>query len=516
MLKNDTNDPSIHSSKIHKHTTNTRIIQTSETPKQYDSYTNTSIVKIISQNVTIDQYNPYKTLIEYEGIGTGFFIDNNGYILTCAHVIDESIKIFYTIPGNGKDKKEAELVSICFDRDIALLRSLEYISSSYLPLGNSDEVKQGDRVVALGYPLAQDRMKQTSGIISGRQGRFFQTDTPINSGNSGGPLLNLKNEVIGINTSKIPSKDADNIGFSTPIHDYIIMDKLMRSKIDKIGADKIIIKPYLIFNYNNTDKNIHEYLKNGNSEACPTGFYVNEVFDKSPLKIVGIIEGDLLCEIDGYPIDNYGECTVPWTNDKVFMGDLLHRYLTSDIISLKYWSSKSEQLKTVKINFNKTNPFNIRIRYTPLEEIEYEILGGMIIMPLTLNHLVQTQGNNISSNNLSILTKYTKTKYRMKDVLIITSILPGSYARQIDIFENGEILTHVNNKPVSTLAELNNTILNNTQTKNNKKYITLKSFKNTFMVLDVVESVKETEFLMKYYKYNYTSIYKTLLNLTNG
>ncbi len=74
--------------------------------------------------------------------------------------------------------------------------------------------------MAAGYPLGQDRLKYSSGIISGLQGALLQTDAPINPGNSGGPLLNNNNEVIGINSQKIAAGQADNIGYSIPIHNF--------------------------------------------------------------------------------------------------------------------------------------------------------------------------------------------------------------------------------------------------------------------------------------------------------
>ena len=159
------------------------------------------IVKVIAQNIEVDYKEPYKLQDATSGIGTGFFIKGN-YIITCSHVVDNSKVVLIEIPVEGKKKYKVELVGICPKFDIAVLKSVEYKSKSYFKMGDSDKIRSGNEVLAIGFPLGQNSIKITKGIVSGRQYGNIQTDTPINPGNSGGPLV-YNGLVIGINKSII-------------------------------------------------------------------------------------------------------------------------------------------------------------------------------------------------------------------------------------------------------------------------------------------------------------------------
>ncbi|MFH0831984.1 MAG: trypsin-like peptidase domain-containing protein [archaeon] len=153
--------------------------------------------------------------------GTGFLLTDNGYIVTNAHVIEGGHIInAYTYDS---EKYSAELIGYQPIMDIALLK----ISGSFskLNLGDSDNVKIGEKVIAIGNPLGLS-FTATEGIISSRDREginnlpyYFQTDVSLNPGNSGGPLINTKGEVIGINNFKIST--AENIGFALESN-YII------------------------------------------------------------------------------------------------------------------------------------------------------------------------------------------------------------------------------------------------------------------------------------------------------
>mgnify|MGYP003340331771 CR=1 FL=1 len=127
-----------------------------------------TIVKIIANNVTFNWFKPYKTSDESESIGTGFFIDNEGYIVTCAHVVVDAIKLWITIPSIGKERIDVEIVGICDNSDLALLKTVTFKPENYLKLGNSDFIESGKKVYAIGYPLGQDKLKKTAGIKIGR------------------------------------------------------------------------------------------------------------------------------------------------------------------------------------------------------------------------------------------------------------------------------------------------------------------------------------------------------------
>ena len=152
--------------------------------------------------------------------GSGVIVSTDGYIITNNHVVDDAKQVKVTLMDEEKEY-EAEVIGTDPEIDIALIK----IDATDLPvaeLGDSDALKVGEWVVALGNPLGYEH-SVTAGIVSGKGRRlstgiesFIQTDTAINFGNSGGPLVNLKGEVIGINTAISPR--GQNIGFAVPVN----------------------------------------------------------------------------------------------------------------------------------------------------------------------------------------------------------------------------------------------------------------------------------------------------------
>jgi S1-C subfamily serine protease len=472
---------------------------------------NRGIVKIISSNVEIDWFNPYKNKDNNESIGTGFFINSGGYILTCAHVVDSSIKTFFTVPANGKEQYTAALISICYDKDIALLKAIDYDNTDYLELDDSDQIKQGDIVQAVGYPLGQDRLKLTSGIISGRQGRYIQTDTPINPGNSGGPLLNTSNKVIGINTAKMSSQVADNIGYVTPINDFKIIQNVMFESL----SPSIIRKPMLMCQFNNADKYLMKYLKT--PDGCNSGYYIKQIYNCSPLYQVGVRDGDLLCSFDGLKIDNFGETMVKWTNDKVHLFDLLDRYKINDVVKIKYWSLTSFIKTNIQIINEATivltdtdSQFNIRMIHPPLEKIDYQIIGGITVAPLTINHIANMMDQNIGDINRYNLKSYLKLEKRFEPKLLITNIFIGSYIKTTKTIENGDIIEEINDICVYTLDQFINAFMHY-QIVDDKRFVKVKVTNKTMIILSVDKLLEEEAFLMEQFKYTPSVLYKKLL-----
>lgn len=165
-----------------------------------------------------------------EGAGTGVIISNDGYILTNNHVIEGSDSI--TVTTHDRKAYEAKLMKTDSDKDLAIVK-VDVTGLALATIGDSDDIKVGEEVIAIGNVLGRFTDSVTKGIISGlgrpittSSTQFYgnveqlddliQTDAAINSGNSGGPLVNMKGEIIGINTAIVG--DAQNIGFSVPIN----------------------------------------------------------------------------------------------------------------------------------------------------------------------------------------------------------------------------------------------------------------------------------------------------------
>jgi S1-C subfamily serine protease len=460
-----------------------------------------SIVQIIAQNVTMDWYNPYQISKDSESVGTGFFIDSK-HILTCAHVVDEAIKIYFTVSSSGKEKKEAKLISLCVDKDIALLEVINYTSDSWMELGDSDAIKKGTLVSALGYPLGQDRLKRTKGSFSGRQDDLLQTDTAINPGNSGGPLvIDDNNKVVGINRSKISSSHADNIGYATPIHDYIVIEKDMKNPPD----NKMISVPDLGGDFGYIDACTLTYL--GAHGKCKEGCYIKTVLKGSSLANAGLKEGNILCSFDGYDIDRHSECIVPWATQKMNLTDILNRYRLNEKVNIGYWDAG--KYNETEITLIETKEV-IKKHYPPIEKIDYEIFGGMVLMDLTINHLMNA-GNIHSKRNLIFLQTLGDITKRNRKYVMITNILPGSHVRKAEIFRTGEIITHVNGTEILSLNDFRKNIINY-ETKNGKKYVVVKSKTNGFMALCIDDIVEQEQMLSEHYKYNKSTLLSIIVN----
>jgi serine protease Do len=162
-----------------------------------------------------------------QGVGSGFVVDRNGYILTNNHVVENATRIQVMLPGS-KTEYPAKLIGTDPELDLAVLKIDAGRQLTPLHIGNSDAIEVGDWAVAIGSPFNLDQT-MTAGIISakgrdlGEEGhqlqRFLQTDAAINRGNSGGPLLNINGEVIGINTMIVSgSGNFEGIGFALPIN----------------------------------------------------------------------------------------------------------------------------------------------------------------------------------------------------------------------------------------------------------------------------------------------------------
>jgi S1-C subfamily serine protease len=250
-----------------------------------------------------------------EATGSGFLIDNDGHILTNAHVVEGAKSVTVQL-GDGAEQ-DAQVVGSDPSSDIALLKVDNAEGANPLPLGDSSKVQVGDPVVAIGNPFALDRTV-TSGIVSALQRQIqapngfsisdvIQTDAAINPGNSGGPLINGAGEVIGIN-SQIESQSGGNegVGFAVPI-------KTAADVVSQLENGGQVHQPYLGISGEDIDPQIAQALNLPASE----GVMVARVLSGGPADDAGIkgatgqatisgqtfpVGGDLITKVDGKTI----------------------------------------------------------------------------------------------------------------------------------------------------------------------------------------------------------------------
>ncbi len=232
-------------------------------------------------------------------LGSGFIISNDGYIFTNNHVVEKADKILVKI-SDGKEY-EAKVIGTDANTDIALIKIKPDNSLPVAEIGDSEKVKVGEWVIAIGNPFGLDATV-TAGIVSakgrvigaGPYDNFIQTDASINPGNSGGPLFNMEGKVIGINTAIVAQ--GQGIGFAIPINmaKNILKDLKTKGKVTRgwLGITVQDISDDIAKNLNHKNK---------------SGALVSDVFKGDPADKAGLKVGDIITEINGKPIKDTHE-----------------------------------------------------------------------------------------------------------------------------------------------------------------------------------------------------------------
>ena len=231
--------------------------------------------------------------------GTGFLIDPEGWVLTNNHVVENATKVVVKV--GGKDDYDAKIVGRDPATDLALLKIDGKAPFPTATLGDSDRLRVGDWVLAIGDPLSFEKTV-TVGVVSGK-GRFanlspesrsfeslIQTDAAINFGNSGGPLLNTSGEVVGINTAIANPRFAQNIGFSVPVN-------VAKRILPQLKTGKVI-RGYLGVSIQTVDRKMQEALELPTAE----GAIVESVEKGQPGEKAGLRHSDVIVKVDETPV----------------------------------------------------------------------------------------------------------------------------------------------------------------------------------------------------------------------
>ncbi|MBU1036730.1 trypsin-like peptidase domain-containing protein [Patescibacteria group bacterium] len=257
-----------------------------------------------------DQSQPPATEKQRVGGGTGFIVSTDGLILTNKHVVSDADAEYSVVLNNGQSY-EAKVVARDPFNDLALIK-IEAKDLPTVELGDSDQVKIGQTVVAIGFSLGEYSNSVTKGVISGK-GRdivasgggqserledVFQTDAAINPGNSGGPLINLQGQVIAINSAI--NLEGQLIGFAIPIN-------VAKSVVENVKVHGRIIRAYLGVRY----MIINKQIKEKNNLSVDYGALIVRgsseeelaVLPGSPANKAGLMENDIILEVDGVKIN---------------------------------------------------------------------------------------------------------------------------------------------------------------------------------------------------------------------
>jgi len=299
-----------------------------------------SISKVQIVNDFFNFFNQETQKIEQD-IGTGFIISADGLIVTNKHVVADTEAKYKVIIG--KDEV-AEVVKIYRDpmTDLAILK-VEKTGLKTVNLGDSDKIKVGQTVIAIGTALGEFRSTVTRGVISGlgrgitagsmegseKLDNVIQTDAAINPGNSGGPLFNSNGEVIGVNVAV--SQQGQSIGFALPIN-------LVKEVIDTFKTTGEFERPYLGVAYQMITK--QAALLN----EVPQGAYVQNVVKDSPSDKAGVKIGDIITEIDGKKLNDEKDASLI---------NIINKKKIGDEVEVKIFRDKKEVI--LKILLEKKN-----------------------------------------------------------------------------------------------------------------------------------------------------------------
>jgi serine protease Do len=345
------------------------------------------------------------------GLGSGFIIDRDGTILTNYHVVDGAQKIVVTL-SDGRSF-DAKVLGRDQKTDIAIVKIDAPQDLPVVTLGDSDRLEVGEWVLAIGDPFGLDHTV-TSGIVSakGRQigagpyDSFIQTDASINPGNSGGPLLNMRGEVVGIN-SAIFSQSGGNIGIG-----FAIPTNLVKGILPQLKNKGRVVRGYL----GSVIQRVTPELADSLGLKSPHGALVAETTKDGPATRAGIRPGDVIVEFDGKEIKDSSD--LPLQVASVTPGKT---------VQIKILRDSKEMTLPITVGEMKEN----EVVASTEEEGDF----GLAVQPVT-PEVAESLGLNRTEG------------------VVITSVKPGSPADEAGL-QRGDVITQVNRHPVRGVADYN-------------------------------------------------------------
>lgn len=326
----------------------TIVMQQGEVIAEVFNKVSPSTVAIMTEATSTGGANNYFSSQQVsEGAGSGIIVSKDGYIMTNKHVVPDGIKTVQVVTHDGKEYTDVTVVGRDPSNDIAFLKIANVNDLTPAQIGDSNQVTPGQQVIAIGNALGIFRNSVTSGIVSG-VGRpltasdetgmateqledMFQTDAAINPGNSGGPLVNLKGEVIGMNTAI--SSDGQAIGFAIPIN-------AAKAEIASVIAKGKIIKAYVGVRFISITPEVAKQmnLKVTDGALVAGGAGQPAIISGSPAEKAGLKSGDIITKVNGVQVQaGRGLAT------------LLSQYIPGDKVELTVLRDGKEQKNTVTL-----------------------------------------------------------------------------------------------------------------------------------------------------------------------
>ena len=352
------------------------------------------------------------------GIGSGFIISEDGYVVTNHHVIDRADEIIVTLTDGTE--YDAEIKGSDPRTDLALLKLKDAKNLPFLPWGNDKNSRVGDWVLAIGNPFGLGGSAST-GIISavgrdinaGPYDDFIQVDAAINRGNSGGPLFNMRGEVIGINSMIYsPSGGSVGIGFAIP-------SSLATGVVSQLRDKGTVERGWIGVQISPVTEDLAKAFNRDNEN----GALVSQVLEDSPAEKSGIVAGDIILSFDGEVIEEVGN-----------LPRLVAQAPVGKTYKLEIW--RDEKLKTLKL---KTEPFPDGDAIASSDEEE--------------ESEAEAESNSVLDAQLSTLNKANRERYRVGEKIqgvLITGIERGGLADKNSLAVGDVIMQFGSEKSISS------------------------------------------------------------------
>ncbi len=358
-----------------------------------------------------------------KSLGSGFIVNKAGYILTNEHVVSNASEIRVTVQ-NGHQYK-GKLIGSDPKTDIALVKIDAGNDLMAAPLGNSDELRVGEWVMAIGNPFGFDH-SVTAGIVSakgrfipGNYGDFIQTDASINPGNSGGPLINSRGEVVGINSAIFTRTGSSmGIGFAVPVN-------LVKDELEQLKSGGKVVRGWLGVYVQKITPEIGESMGLGDAR----GALIADVIKGGPAKAAGLERGDVVVSYDGKPINDSQE--LPLMVGRTPVGSTVKLELIRNKalkeVAVTITPSREEELRKASASAEQTPPAG---------KDDYRL--GLYVKDLT-PELAREFGVKESSG------------------IVVVAVRPGSSAESAGI-HNRDIILEVNRAKVGDVESYNRAI----------------------------------------------------------
>ncbi len=353
---------------------------------------------------------------ESQSLGSGFIISGDGYILTNAHVVDRADKI--TVRLTDKREFKAKVVGADKRTDVALLK-IEATGLPKVTLGNPEQVKVGEWVLAIGSPFGFDS-SVTAGIVSAK-GRslpqenfvpFIQTDVAINPGNSGGPLFNMKGEVVGIN-SQIYSRSGGYMGLSFSIPIDVAMDVVNQLRsTGKVTRGRIGV----------TIQEVTRELADSFGLSTATGALISGVEKAGPADKAGVRASDVILKFDGKSIVSSAD-----------LPRIVAATKPGNKVSVQLWRKGSTLEVFLVVGEIQDNPEKQRVRESKVDEAQSQ---SVIRLGLTVSELNDEQ----------------KAELQVEGGLLIEDV-KGAAARSE--LQRGDVILAIGNIEIRTVEQFN-------------------------------------------------------------